>query len=212
MKYSLIFVLLSMFLFGVTTKQCQNIDDMEKGCVLKEHVDGQLHETYLKHNELNMLKVYYKNGNLLAKVSVSIKDGMIDVDMHYKNGKLFLTTTVSSEGLMSYKAYDEFDNLRAEASEIMRIGFDDKDILDGVETLYYPNGDIFAKITYKNDKVVSGVCGNGKRLTNAHIHTMNRLEEILEAMFDDKGLNYMEEVNGWSDIDNTDYSMCRRSV
>ena len=205
MKYSLIFVLLSMFLFGVTTKQCQNIDDIEKGCVLKEYVDGQLHETYLKRNELSMLKVYYKNGNLLAKARPNIKDGMM-MDMYYKNGKLFLTLTMSRGELVSYKAYDEFDNLRAEGSGTMRVGF------DGVETGYYPNGDIFARITYKNDKAVSGVCGNGKRLTNAHIHTMNRLDEIFEAMLDDKGLNIMEEVNGWNDIDSTDYSMCRRSV
>ena len=52
------------------------------------------------------------------------------------------------------------------------------DAIDGVEKQYYENGDLIAEITYKNEKIISGKCGDGKAFSNAHLHNLEKRYDI----------------------------------
>lgn len=44
----------------------------------------------------------------------------------------------------------------------------------GIEKIYYESGDLIAASTYKNEKIISGKCGDGKAFSNAHLHNLEK--------------------------------------
>ena len=65
------------------------------------------------------------------------------------------------------KEYYKNGNLNAE------IPYKDGE-LDGIEKIYNESGDLIAASTYKNEKIISGKCGDGKAFSNAHLHNLEK--------------------------------------
>ncbi len=51
---------------------------------------------------------------------------------------------------------------------------------NGIEKWYSDNGEVIATISYKNDEMIEGKCKNGKQLTNAHLHRIQK-EGLIES-------------------------------
>ena len=47
-----------------------------------------------------------------------------------------------------------------------------------VEREYYSNGNLWIETPYKNEKIISGKCGDGKAFSNAHLHNLEKHYDI----------------------------------
>ena len=47
-----------------------------------------------------------------------------------------------------------------------------------VKKIYNESGDLIAASTYKNEKIISGKCGDGKAFSNAHLHNLEKHYDI----------------------------------
>ena len=103
-----------------------------------------------------MEKEYYENGNLWYETPYENGVQHGVTKIYYKNGNLKYKTPFES-------------NMR-----------------HGVEERYYENGNLQAQITYENGNIVSGVCGDGKKIPNI------------------QGLGY------WGDIQNQISTTCKK--
>lgn len=113
--------------------------------------------------EENTAEYYYDNGNLHleAKFKNGIIDGIskcyyengnVEEELNYKNGVL--------DGIARY--YFESGALQEERHY-------KNGLRNGNTERYSEKGALWATITYKDDKPVSGICGNGRKWTKAEL-------------------------------------------
>ena len=138
-------------------QECKSERDKISGCVEKEYVDAYgarlwFETPYKNGKKHGIAKRYYENGNL-------------EYETPYKNGK--------KHGIEKW--YYENGNLWYETPY-------ENDKRHGIAKAYYENGSLQAQVTYENDNVLSGVCGDGKKIPN--IHGLEEQKDIIHKIFE----------------------------
>ena len=112
------------------------------------------------------------NGNV--RIVAPYKDGKIEgiARQYYESGKLKEETfhkNDKAEGIQ--KIYYESGKLAIERPY-------KNDKAEGYAQVYTENGRLLMKVLYNNDEPVSGVCGNGRVLTNAELINLGNGHDV----------------------------------
>ena len=174
MRSIFVILLLCGFVSAAGLKECQSDADKIDGCVAKGyHENGNLKYEipYKNGKEEGVEKQYYENGNLWGEIPYKNgeqdgvaksyhENGNLMVEHHLKNGKL--------DGVSKW--YYKNGNLEAEIPY-------ENDKAEGTGGVHREDGSLYVQLTYSaysNGEVISGKCGDGKNLTNAHLHNINQ--------------------------------------
>lgn len=146
--------------YAENLKICQSQEDKIQGCLERIYTGAALipyqYGAFMRTACDCAYEFPYKNGKIEG-IAKAYSDKKLVGTYPYKNGKL--------DGIAKW--YYENGNLRIETPHK-----DGKQ--DGVEKWYYGNGDLIAASTYKNEKIISGKCGDSKAFSNAHLHNLEK--------------------------------------
>ena len=105
-------------------------------------------------------KGYYENGKLASEIPYKNGEPHGALKYYYENGKLkFEVPRQNGKPHGMLKKYYESGNLEYETPF-------ENGKPHGVEKWYYENGNLQAQVTYENSNIISGVCGDGKKIPN----------------------------------------------